>query len=206
VNNQRRAIINGIIIGIIAIVVIGFILKPGTKNLPQPIVSGQALIGGDFALTDDTGVRRTNVDFANNYMLIYFGYSFCPDVCPMDLQKISMALSTLENDMVDISSLQPLFITIDPERDTPAMMNEYLENFHPKILGLSGSLEDIKLAAKAYRVYFSKGVVDEDGSYLMDHSSIIYFMGKNGEFLRHFSPTEAPQSIANGIKAILANE
>ncbi|MCK5042198.1 MAG: SCO family protein, partial [Sphingomonadales bacterium] len=124
-NSHKRAIINGIIIGIVLIVAIGFALKPDNANTPAPTTSGQAIIGGNFALTDDTGERRTNHDFSNNYMLIYFGYSFCPDVCPLDLQKISMALSLLEEENIDISALQPLFITVDPERDTPEMMHEY---------------------------------------------------------------------------------
>ncbi len=202
-NSHKRAIINGIIIGIVLIVAIGFALKPDNANTPAPTTSGQAIIGGNFALTDDTGERRTNHDFSNNYMLIYFGYSFCPDVCPLDLQKISMALSLLEEENIDISALQPLFITVDPERDTPEMMHEYLENFHPKILGLSGSLDDVKIAAQAYRVYFNKGDVDEGGSYLMDHSSIMYLMGPTGTYLRHFSPQATPQQLADGIKAVL---
>lgn len=205
-NSYKRAIINGIVIGIALIVVIGFVVKPSPDNTPKPTVTGQAVIGGAFTLTDDTGVRVNNTDFAGNYMLVYFGYSFCPDVCPLDLQKISMALSELEDSDTDLSNLQPLFITIDPERDTPEIMHEYLEHFHPKILGLSGSLDDIKIAARAYRVYHAKGEVQEDGSYLMDHSSIVYLLGPNGEYLRHFSPEETPENMAAGIKSVIDND
>ena len=203
---NKRALINGTIVGIALVIFIGFAIKP--KNNPQQMAlsEGQVSIGGTFSMTDDNGVRRTPSDFAGQSMLIYFGYSFCPDVCPLDLQKISMALTSLENEAIDISSLQPIFITIDPERDTPAIMHEYLQNFHPAIIGLSGSLAELKVAAQAYRVYYSKGDIQIDGSYLMDHSSIIYLMGPDGQFIRHFSPDQTPLEIAKGLKNELSHD
>lgn len=203
---NKRAIINGIVAGLAIIVIIGFAIKPKTDNETSTNNRGQVSIGGDFSLIDHNGVRRGKDDFKNNYMLVYFGYSFCPDVCPLDLQKITMALSTLEGEGVDLSSLQTLFITIDPERDTPEVMNEYLKNFHPSILGLSGSVDEVKQAAQAYRVYYNKGEVQVDGTYLMDHSSIIYLMNGEGNYAKHFSPEQAPNEIADGIKHILDND
>lgn len=204
--NKKRSIINGFIIGIVILILLGIFL-PRPKPSMQSSESPQAvLIGGAFELIDQNGAPKTNLSFHDQYMLIYFGYSFCPDVCPIDLQKISMALSTLDEEGMDTSDLQPLFITIDPERDTPENLNEYMKNFHPKILALSGSVEAIKTATKAYRVYVNKGEVNEDGSYLMDHSSIIYLMGKRGEYIDHFSPDISPTIMADKIKLVLTSD
>ena len=165
------------------------------------VSSGSALIGGPFSLTDQSGRKVTEKDFLGKYMLVFFGYTYCPDVCPTELQVMSAALDSLGARADDI---QPVFITVDPQRDTPEVMKQYVANFHPRLLGLTGSPEEIAQVAKAYRVYYSK--VDNNSgpdAYLMDHSSIIYMMDRQGKFLRHFTySTDAP-ALAKALEAAI---
>lgn len=204
--DKKRAIINGITIGLILVVGLSFFFDGSEQKPQQASVKSSVPIGGAFSLIDDEGAGRTHLDYLGKYSLFYFGYTFCPDVCPLDLQKISLSLTKLDEEGFDISQINPIFITVDPERDTPEIMNEYLESFHPNIIGLSGSLGDVKAAASAYRVYFAKGQVNGDGSYLMDHSSIIYLMDKNGNYLSHFSPSIELAEMATGIKRSIEND
>src|SRR5262245_31517169 len=125
------------------------LLRPGHG----PISSGVALVGGPFELVSHKGQPVTDKDFRGKYMLVSFGYTYCPDVCPTELQVISTALDELGNKAKDI---QPIFITIDPERDTIAALSQYMQSFHPSYIGLTGSPEAIAKAAKAYRVYYAK--------------------------------------------------
>lgn len=164
--------------------------------------SGQASIGGPFSLLDHTGKRVTQAMLAGHLTLIYFGYASCPDVCPMELQNIGAALDLIEKaDPAGFADVQALFITIDPARDTVAALADYTSNFHPKLVSLTGSASEIATAARAYRIYFSK-VEDKPGSqsYLMDHSNIIYLMGRKGEFLAHFSTGTGPEKMAAKLR------
>jgi len=155
------------------------------------------LVGGPFELVSHKGEHVTDKDFRGKYMLVSFGYTYCPDVCPTELQVISAALDELGEKAKDI---QPIFITIDPERDTVATLAQYMPSFHPRYIGLTGSPEAIAKAAKAYRVYYSKGENKGGGDYLMDHSSIIYLMDKQGTFLKHFSYGTDAKVLAKGIE------
>jgi protein SCO1/2 len=142
-------------------------------------------------------------DFRGKYMLISFGYTYCPDVCPMELQVISAALDRLGEKGKDI---QPIFITIDPERDTPQVLAQYMPNFHPGYLGLTGSQEAIDKVAKEYRVYYAKTDNSSGADYLMDHSSIIYLMDKQGTFLKHFSYGTDAKALAAAIEAAIQHQ
>ena len=167
---------------------------------PVPIAesSGKALIGGPFALVDHHGMEVTDGDFRGRLLLVYFGYTFCPDVCPLELETVSRALELLGP---DAGQVQPLFITIDPERDTPQVMADYVAHFHPGLVGLSGSVARIRDVAGAYRVFYQKA---EDGSdrrdYFMDHSSYVFVMDREGRYLRHFSARTSPEEMARGIR------
>lgn len=163
--------------------------------------SGKPSIGGPFALTDQTGARVTEANFAGQYMLIYFGFTFCPDVCPTELQVMSNALAELGE---DAQKIQPILITIDPERDTPEVLATYVKQFDPRLIGLTGSLNDMAAVAKAYRVYYEK-VKDDSSSadYTMDHSSVVYLMGPDGEFLTFFGPGTSPDKMAEKIKSLM---
>ncbi len=149
------------------------------------VSSGTALVGGPFEATNQDGKRVSEQDFLGKYTLFYFGYTFCPDICPAELQVISAALSDIEGAK---DKFNLVFVTVDPVRDTPEIMKQYVAHFWPGTIGLSGSAEDIRKVAAAYRVYYTKagGENADKDSYLMDHSSITYLMGPDGKFVRHF--------------------
>ncbi|MFZ3034546.1 MAG: SCO family protein [Parvibaculum sp.] len=163
--------------------------------------TGTPSIGGPFTMTDQTGRRVTDKDFAGKYMLIYFGFTFCPDVCPTELQVMSGALDELG---ANAARVQPIFVTVDPERDTPEVLARYVKQFNPRLIGLTGSAQDIAAIAKEYRVYYEK-VKDDSSSddYSMDHSSIIYLMGPDGGFLSFFPPGTSPEKMAEKIKTFI---
>lgn len=162
-------------------------------------VTGKALIGGPFELVDQNGNTRTEQDFLGQNLLIYFGYTFCPDICPTELAKMAAAVDMLPED----ANVTPVFITIDPERDTVDQVKAYVEAFHPRMVGLTGTPEQIDQAAKAYRVYYAKSESSASTEYLMDHSSIIYFMDTEGEFVAHFTIESTPEQIAERVRNAL---
>jgi cytochrome oxidase Cu insertion factor (SCO1/SenC/PrrC family) len=160
--------------------------------------SGVALVGGPFTLTDHNGREVTEKTFLGKYMLIFFGFTFCPDVCPTELQVITAALDEMGPAG---EKIQPLFITVDPERDTPEVLKAYVSNFGPRLIGLTGTPEQVAAAAKAYRVYYAK--VSNSGSaadYMMDHSTIIYLMGPDGRFVKHMTYTTDAAKLAAELK------
>ena len=163
---------------------------------------GEALVGGSFNLTDQTGRRVTDKDFHGKFMLVYFGYTYCPDVCPTELQVMMAALDSMGPKAERIT---PIFITIDPARDTVETMKSYVENFGPRLVGLTGTAEEIAAAAKAYRVYYAKAGDASSPDYLMDHSSIIYLMGPDGKFIKHFTYTTDAVKLAEGLGEALAD-
>jgi protein SCO1 len=180
---------------LLAVIVAGFligalggaawlVLSQGGQG-PAVQTSGKALIGGPFALVDPTGKTVTDQDFRGRYMLVFFGFTHCPDICPAELQVMSAALDALGP---KADSVVPIFITLDPERDTQAAMGAYVKNFGPRFVGLTGSSEQIAAAAKAYRVAYSKFQQDKTSSdYSIDHSALVYLMGKDGEYITHFA-------------------
>jgi cytochrome oxidase Cu insertion factor (SCO1/SenC/PrrC family) len=175
------------------------IFMPGNR-LGEVISSGEALVGGEFEATDQNGKRVTDKDFLGKYTLYYFGYTYCPDVCPAELQVISAALMQLPGAE---EKFRVVFVSIDPERDTPQVMKDYVANFWPGTVGLTGSAEDIRKIAGKFRVYYGRaagkeGVGKDD--YLMDHSSIVYLMGPDGKFIRHFPFGTAADDMANELK------
>jgi protein SCO1/2 len=158
---------------------------------------GKATVGGPFSLIDQHGTRVTDKDFRGRLMLVYFGFTFCPDVCPTSLQAMAAAIDMLGT---RASEVVPIFITVDPERDTPKALEPYVANFYPRLVGLTGSAAEIEAVARLYRVYFKK-VKDEASSapYTIDHTSIIYLMDRDGRFVTHFTHTTKPDTIAAAI-------
>lgn len=188
--------------GLLAASLLSIFLLGPSSNEDQPVrSSGEALVGGPFQLTAHTGQSVTEADFAGQYMLIYFGFTFCPDVCPTELQVMSSALDVLGDEGANVT---PMLISIDPERDTVEAMAQYVTNFHPRLVGLTGTPEQVAAAASAYRVYFQK-VADETSAaaYTMDHSSIVYLMGPDGAFLKHFGPGTSPEKMAKTIASFI---
>lgn len=157
-------------------------------------------IGGPFTLVDGSGKTVTDASFRGKWMLIYFGYTHCPDACPTALQDMANALDML--DSAQRKSIVIVFITVDGERDTPAVMQEYVSNFAAPIVALSGSAEQIAATAKAYRVYYAKHPT-ADGGYEMDHSSVIYVMDPDGNFVANFTHETAPARIAEKMRQLL---
>lgn len=158
-------------------------------------------IGGPFRLTAGDGRTVTDADFRGRWMLVYFGYTHCPDACPTALQDMANAVDALGPDAARRVAL--LFITIDPERDTPALIQDYVSAFNAPITALSGTPEQIAAAAHAYRVYYAKHPRD-DGGYDMDHSSIIYLMDPAGKLVGNFTHETPPDAITTKLKGVLA--
>ncbi|OPY99315.1 electron transporter SenC [Bradyrhizobium sacchari] len=159
-------------------------------------------VGGPFELIDQTGTPRSDRDFLGRLMLIYFGFTYCPDVCPTDLMAIGQALEQLGP---DADAVQPVFITLDPERDTVAHLAEYVPLFHPRLLGLTGSPAAIEAAAEAYKVYFAKvSIGKEAGDYTVDHTSFIYLMDRDGKYLGFFPPGTSAERMVEIIRPRLA--
>lgn len=162
-------------------------------------------IGGPFALVDHRGRAVTEADYRGKLMVVYFGFTFCPDVCPTGLYKIGQALDALGEDADDV---YPLFITVDPERDTAEALAGYVGKFHPALVGLTGNPEQIEAVAKAYRVYYAKahpegvekGGDHLGGDYLMDHSTTTYVMGRDGGFRQAVSQGSSAEDLAAAIR------
>ena len=160
--------------------------------------SGVALVGGPFTMTDQNGRRVTEKDFLGKHMLVFFGYTYCPDICPTELQVMMAALDQLGP---DAEKVQPVFVSIDPARDTPEVMKAYVENFGSRLIGLTGSPDEVAAMAKAYRAYYAKsGDTSSPDAYLMDHSSIIYLMGTDGRFVKHFAYTTDTGRLAGELR------
>ena len=182
---------------IIAAIIVGVGVRLFLSSAPETGSSstGEALVGGAFELVDQDGNPRRDSDFRGDYMLVFFGYTFCPDVCPTSLYNVTLALDSLDDDVAE--RIQPIFITVDPARDTVATMKAYVENFHPRLVALTGSDDQIAAVAKAYRVYYAKAGEDDD--YLVDHTAFIYLMDADGRYSRHFSHTTGAEELAEAL-------
>ncbi|TNE38096.1 MAG: SCO family protein [Alphaproteobacteria bacterium] len=175
-----------------------YLVMGGSRTaLPEPSSSGTALIGGPFELVDQDGRLVTDQSFAGKPMLLYFGYTSCPDICPIDLHKLAKALDLLGEDG---KALQPIFVTIDPERDNPEVIKKYLSRISGRITGLTGTPDQIADIAHAYKVYYAKTDIEEDGSYWMSHSNIFYLMDSTGHFVQHFDAEATPQKMAEILR------
>ena len=165
-------------------------------------------IGGAFSLTDQNGMRRSQADFAGRPMLIYFGFTYCPDVCPTALDIMGGALDKLQAlDAGAYERLQPIFISVDPARDTPPVLRDYLTYFHPRLSGLTGSTADIDAVKRIYKIYAARSLQeDENGNYNVDHSSFFYLMDENNHYLAHFDHAMTPDQLAENLSQALARK
>jgi protein SCO1/2 len=168
---------------------------PASQPPERPPLQG-ATLGGPFTLSDKDGKTVRWDDFAGKYRIVYFGYSFCPDACPLDVQKMMQGFALFEKAHADLArQVQPIFITIDPARDTPAVVGQFAAAFSPHLLGLTGTPAQVDQAAKAFAVYYAKGK-ETEGGYLMDHSRIAYLMGRKGEPIAMLPVDKTPQDVA----------
>ena len=181
------------LVGLIGLGVGFFVFKP-----PQPgsVTQTSALVGGPFRLVDQDNRPVTEADMKGKPFMVFFGFTHCPDVCPTKLFEISQVLNIVEKDQPGITAL---FVSVDPERDTPDVMKRYLSSFNPGIKGLTGDQASVDAVVKAYRAY-AKKVPLEDGTYTMDHTSLVYLMDGKGGFVTSLDMTKRDTEIADEIR------
>lgn len=212
----KKRLVRTVILSVIALAVgigVGLIqnemqnartVDKGSTESDAPIAG--LSIGGPFKLTNQTGVEVSEKTYAGDYKLIYFGFTYCPAICPTELQKISRVMNGLEKNNPDIAArVQPLFITIDPERDTVPVMQEYVRLFHPRLIGLTGTVPQIDLVKKRYRIFATKVKDEAQNDYTMDHSSFIYLMSPDDALLGMYRTSDTADDIyADIVKRIPA--
>jgi cytochrome oxidase Cu insertion factor (SCO1/SenC/PrrC family) len=169
-------------------------------EMMDDLMFGRGTVGGPFTLTDQNGRRRSDSEFRGKLMIVYFGYTFCPDVCPADLMAITEALDALG---AAAEGIQPLFITVDPERDT-YLLRDYVAAFHPSLVGLTGSPEEIRKVANSYKAHYAKVPGARSGDYSIDHAGVIYLMGRKGEYLGFMPPQTGPAKLIEILRKNLA--
>jgi cytochrome oxidase Cu insertion factor (SCO1/SenC/PrrC family) len=181
------------------------------SELMDVVMWNKEPIGGAFSLIDHEGRRRSDADFRGKLLLVYFGFTFCSDVCPVDLQSIATTLDRLGPAG---ERVQPLFITVDPEKDTPSQLKAYVALFHPRLIGLTGSAPEIKQAASAYKVYYAKtkdtkptgtrtALAKRDG-YEIDHTGFVFLVGKGGEYLGYLPPGTPADRMIEAIRPLVS--
>ncbi len=169
--------------------------------LADPAPMRAADIGGPFELVDHHGNTVTESSYPGKYLLVFFGYTYCPDVCPTELLVLGQTLDLLAE---DAARVQALFISVDPERDMATVLAEYMPNFHPDLIGLTGTPEQVTAAARSYRVFFHKSLKQsEDEDYLVDHTSLVYLMSPEGKFVSHFVFGQEAETVARAIAKVL---
>jgi protein SCO1/2 len=169
-------------------------------HAPDPASLAGAAIGGPFELVDQTSAARRDSEFRGRYLLVYFGFTFCPDACPTALLAMADALDRIGP---LASRVQPILISVDPERDTPAKLASYVAAVDERLIGLTGTNAQIAAAARAYRVFFRKVTPPGMTDYLVDHTSLIYLMGPDGKFVAHFSHETAPERMAETLRRLV---
>ena len=177
-------------------------------EIPVPSAGGGVQVaqgvplGGTFSLIDHTGRAVTDRDFAGRWMLVYFGFTYCPDVCPTELGTIAAALDALGPAG---EAVVPVLVTVDPERDRPEQLADYVGRFHPRMVGLTGTPEQVAAVARLYRVYYAKARQSAGAEYLMDHSGFTYLVGPDGRVRQLFRPGTSPEALAAAVSARVAN-
>ena len=192
VSKFRLAALGSIVVAL-AIAILGLTEFAREKTSP-------AQIGGPFTLVDHFGGAVTDEDYRGKFMIVYFGYTFCPDVCPSGLQTVAETLDLLDPEQVERTVA--LFVSVDPERDTPELMKEYVSNFHDNMIGLSGTREQIDAAAERYRARYKK-VDTGDEFYLIDHTALLYVMGTDGKYLFHVPHIIEPERFAERLRKVM---
>ncbi len=198
-----------ILIGILIALALGFTainmwMVGGLSTVPNTETPQQsfapAAIGGAFSLTDHNGQVVSDTQFRGKIMLVFFGFTSCPDICPVTLMTLTNVLNKLE---LDAANIAPIFITLDPERDTPEKLKTYLANFHPSMIGLTGAYADIEKVMEGYKTYAAKQPADAEGNYMVDHSGFIYVMGRDGQYLAHFAHNASEDELENALRGFL---
>jgi len=191
---MSKKIVAVIALGLVALVAVFVWMSQQAQQGAQTAVK----LGGAFELVDHNGRPFTQEELKGKYTLLYFGYTYCPDVCPTELQTIAEALKLLDKELV--KDMRVVMVSIDPERDTPQVLKDYMGNFGPNFIGLTGTPEQVRKMAKQWRTFYRKAEDTADGGYLMDHSAIVFLLDKQGNYLRHFAYGTPPDRMAEGIR------
>lgn len=173
------------------------ILKKPKSKISTNAPVGSSDIGGAFSLIDHNGKAVTEADYSNSYKLVFFGFSYCPAVCPTELQKVAAVMDQLGERAAEVI---PIFISVDPERDTADVMKKYVEQFHPSLVGLTGSMKQIEGVKDAYKVFATKVENDMMDEYMMDHSAFLYFMDKENKMIALYPSKDTAANIATDIQ------
>jgi cytochrome oxidase Cu insertion factor (SCO1/SenC/PrrC family) len=174
--------------------------QPSAAQMMDDLMYGRGSVGGPFTLTDQTGKQRSETEFRGKLMIVYFGYTYCPDVCPTDLMAITQALDALGP---AAEAVQPVFISIDPERDTK-ILADYVSAFHPSFVGLTGAPNEVRKVANAYKAFYAKIPDQRTGEYSIDHAGVIYLMGRHGEYLGFMPPQTNSDRLTEILRKNLA--
>ena len=172
-------------------------VERSAAELMDALMWNREPVGGPFSLTDHTGQTRTDADFRGRFVLIYFGFTYCPDICPTDLQAMAQAVDQLgpAGELV-----QPLFISVDPERDTAEHLAQYVPSFHPRLIGLTGDTEAIRQAADAYKVYYAKVPRPGSSEFTIEHTGFVYLVGPDGRYRGFFPPGTSAERLVHVLK------
>lgn len=199
--SSRSAVIAVAIVGLLVLAagaILGTVFRDNPKGAAGTALAG--LIGGPFHLTDQNGKPFTDADLKGKWNLLFFGYTHCPDTCPTALNELSLAIDRLGKKRDDV---RIVLISVDPERDTPAVLKSYVESFDAPIVALTGTADEVKQAAASYRVFYAKHP-RSDGNYDMDHSALIYVMDPQGRFTSTFAPDDRADAISKRLEKLLS--
>jgi protein SCO1/2 len=174
--------------------------RADAARLMNDLMSGKGIIGGPFTLDDEAGKRVSLADFRGKVVVLYFGYTFCPDVCPTDLHAIATMLESLG---ADRDKVQPMFITLDPERDTPAKFATYVKSFNPRFVTLSGNERDTRSIATAYKVFYEKVRAEGASYYLIDHTAFTYLIDGQGNYVGFLPPGTSGHRMTSVVRELL---
>jgi protein SCO1/2 len=175
-----------------------FLAGCSAPSAPPPLEG--ASMGGPFTLTDQNGRRVSDRDFAGKYRLVYFGYTFCPDVCPVDMQVIGAGLRRFEaQDAARAARVQPIFISVDPARDTPPVLRQFVAAFHPRMIGLTGSEAEIGQVAREYRIFYERGEASPGGGYMVNHTRMAVLYGPEGRPIAMIPHDQGPEGVATEL-------
>lgn len=199
---QRVLILVLVVLAAVSAALAGALVARSDRAAQRVAGVGEVQIGGPLDLVHHSGRRFAEAELAGAYRLVYFGYTYCPDMCPLGLLTISEALDRLPPDTAQ--KIQPIFVSVDPERDTPAVLASYVASFHPRLIGLTGTVEEIEAVKRAWRVYARKSEESRGADYLVDHSTFTYLMGPDGRYLAHFGHGTTPEQMADRLVRLVA--